>query len=208
LKSKKLRKGQWAPAQPREVRQKEDLGEVTVDQTKQGDGGGPTSDQLAWVREAIDGLRHSQNLLAGCIALLAAVFGGFMIWQAGEIKGVGDDIKAMRTEVLAKIDSSETRLGARIDGLDTKIGARIDSLDAKVTDTRERIIRLETQLQGVSEQLAKFQRGALEPTFDIDPSGNSDFRIETDGKDTLIGLPKDKSEAENIRKKLEELNAK
>jgi hypothetical protein len=37
----------------------------------------PIPDQLAWVREAIDGLRHSQNIavavLGGGMALLAAI---------------------------------------------------------------------------------------------------------------------------------------
>jgi hypothetical protein len=108
----------------------------------------PSPDQLAWVREAIDGLRHSQNIavgvLGGSVALLAAVFGGFMIWQAGDIKDLG-----------GKIDKAQETIVARVDSLETK-------LDGKITDTRERVIKLETQLQGVSEQLARFQRGALD----------------------------------------------
>lgn len=82
-------------------------------------------DPLEWVRVAIDGLRHAQNIavtvLGGSIALLVAVFGGFMIWQAGEIRGIGDDMKAMEQRIIS----------------------RIDTLDAKLTDTRERVIRLE-----------------------------------------------------------------
>src|SRR4051794_26634937 len=96
-------------------------GAEVIKSASDGGGSGPIADQLAWVREAIDGLRHSQNIavtvLGGSIALLVAVFGGFMIWQAGEIKGLGDDMKAMEQRIIAKIDSTEVKLGNRIDGL-------------------------------------------------------------------------------------------
>jgi hypothetical protein len=82
-------------------------------------------DPLEWVRVAIDGLRHSQNIavgvLGGGMALLAAVFGGFMIWQADQIKDLRTDIKDLGKEISDKIDR----------------------LDVKLTDTRERVIRLE-----------------------------------------------------------------
>jgi hypothetical protein len=150
-------------------RKLEDWGDISVvasvDPKRVSDGGnGPTSDQLAWVREAIDGLRHSQNIavtvLGGSIALLVAVFGAFMIWQAGEIKGLGDDMKAMEQRIVAKIDSTEAKLGNRIDSTEVKLGNRIDGLDAKVTDTRERVIRLEERVQSIA---GRFDRGSAEP---------------------------------------------
>jgi hypothetical protein len=123
----------------------------------------PPPDQLAWVREAIDGLRHSQNIavavLGGGIGLLAAVFGGFMIWQASEIAGLSENIDAVGDKVVA----SERR-----------VAARIDAVGRDVVDVRDRVSRIEAQIQGVSEQLARFQKGALDPEFNLLPPIHED----------------------------------
>src|SRR3954464_14614347 len=107
------------------------------------------------MKASIDGLRHSQNIavavLGGGTALLAAVFGGFMIWQAGLVDDIGKDIKDAEQRVVTGINR----------------------LDEKLTDTRERVIKLEAQAQGISEQIAKFQRGALEPGFEVERNANA-----------------------------------
>jgi hypothetical protein len=82
-------------------------------------------DPLEWVRVAIDGLRHAQNILLGStvtgFAMLLAMMGFMLTELGGDVKGLGDAMRAMEQRIIA----------------------RIDTLDAKLTDTRERVIRLE-----------------------------------------------------------------
>jgi hypothetical protein len=111
----------------------------------------PAPDHLAWVREAIDGLRHSQNIMLGSVAAGFALMLAVMGFMITEIQSISGDMQSMEQRIVRDL------------------GTRIDSLDAKVTDTRERVIRLEERTAGISEQLAKFQRGALEPGFGVEP---------------------------------------
>jgi hypothetical protein len=95
-------------------------------------------DPLEWVRVAIDGLRHSQNILLGStlagFAMLLAMMGFMLTELGGDIKGLGDDMKG---------------LGGEMRAMEQRIIARMDTLDAKLTDTRERVIRLEERSKEV-----------------------------------------------------------
>jgi hypothetical protein len=124
-------------------------------QSPPGPPSGPTSDQLAWVREAIDGLKasldkafdglkHSQSqansFVKWALGLTIAAIVGIVGWQTSQISAIGN----------------------KMDAMEQRIVARIDMVGRDVVDVRDRVSKLEGQIQGISEQLAKSQRGALD----------------------------------------------
>jgi hypothetical protein len=148
MRSRKV-KGRWVEA-------------MHSDQDPPGPPSGPTFDQLEWVRVGLEGLRHSQNIAVTVLGIGMGLLGAVMLYYAAEVGNVEEKIGS-------QIKESETRIMAQIDRIDGKSSSKFDSLQAIVNDTRERIIKLETQTQGISEQLARFQRGALDFELLPDP---------------------------------------
>lgn len=94
----------------------------------------PSPEQLAWVREAIDGLRHAQNIAV-------AVLGGAMGLLAAAVFYFATEVGGLEEKITTQIRDSETRVVAQMSHLQTT-----------TTDTRERVIRLEERTQEIAVQ--------------------------------------------------------
>jgi methyl-accepting chemotaxis protein len=112
------------------------------------------------LKEAIDGLRHSQNILVAAIGLVAALFLGALVWLASDINALRQQVGAVETRmetsvdtITARIDTLATRTEASADAINARIdnlNSRVDSLVAAVGELRAAIGAIDTKLDDLS----------------------------------------------------------
>ena len=105
------------------------------------------------LEEAINGLRHSQNILVAAMGIVAALFLGALVWLASDISGlreqVTSDISSLRQQIAAvetRMETSTAAINARIDTLNT----RVDDLLVAVGELRAAIGAISTKLDEIS----------------------------------------------------------
>lgn len=128
---------------------------------------GPTDDQLAWVREAIGGVKDSLDKAFDGLKHSQSQSNAFVKWA------LGIAVAAM-VAIVGYQSHQISQLGAKIDAAKAEVIAGVNIVGRDVVDVRERVGKLEGQISGISELLSKFQRGALEPGFRIEPQPMTD----------------------------------
>jgi uncharacterized protein YoxC len=117
------------------------------------------------LEEAINGLRHSQNILVAAMGIVAALFLGALVWLASDISGlreqVTSDISSLRQQVTSDISSLRQQIAAvetRMETSTAAINARIDTLNTRVDDLLVAVGELRAAIGAISTKLDEISR--------------------------------------------------
>jgi prefoldin subunit 5 len=150
------------------------------------------------LEEAINGLRHSQNILVAAMGIIAALFLGALVWLASDVGGlrqeiasdistvrqqVSSDISTLRQEVSSDISALRQQIAAvetRIETSSATINARIDALNARVDNLVVAVGELRAAIGAIGtriDEMTRSQQNRAELDLERSRSaGDSDAR--------------------------------
>ncbi|MGH6902050.1 MAG: hypothetical protein ACREIR_04855 [Geminicoccaceae bacterium] len=113
------------------------------------------------LEEAINGLRHSQNILVAAMGIVAALFLGALVWLASDVSALRQQVVAVE----ARIETSAVAINSRIDNLNTRmetgvdaINSRIDSLNTRVDDLVAAVGEVRAAIGAINTKLDEISR--------------------------------------------------
>jgi hypothetical protein len=126
------------------------------------------------LEEAVNGLRHSQNILVAAMGIVAALFLGALVWLASDIGGLRQQVTGIETRMETGLDAVDARvstgfdtINSRIDGLTTRmdttaeaLNSRIDGLNARVDDLVAAVGELRTEIGAIGTKLDEIGRSS------------------------------------------------
>jgi hypothetical protein len=126
------------------------------------------------LEEAINGLRHSQNILVAAMGIVAALLLAALVWLATDIGGLRQQVTGIETRMETGLDAVDARvstgfdtINSRIDRLTTRmdttaeaLNARIDSLNARVDNLVAAVGELRTEIGAIGNKLDEISRSS------------------------------------------------
>jgi uncharacterized protein YoxC len=109
------------------------------------------------LEEAINGLRHSQNILVAAMGIVAALFLGALVWLASDINALRQQVAVVETRMETSVDA----ITARIDALNTRTEASADAINARIDNLN---VRVDSLVAAVGELGAAI--GAIDTKLD------------------------------------------
>jgi hypothetical protein len=137
----------------------------------------PVTSPVAAIRpleEAINGLRHSQNILVAALGIVAALFLGALVWLASDIGGLRQQVTGIETRMETGLDAVDARvstgfdtINSRIDGLTIRmdttaeaLNSRIDGLNARVDNLVAAVGEFRTEIGAIGAKLDEIGRSS------------------------------------------------